>query len=515
MSTPLFQWLNSRGAGVLLHPTSLPGPTGIGTLGREARRFIDFLSEAGMKFWQVCPLGPTGFGDSPYQCFSAFAGNPYLIDFEAFLERGLLSPEDLGQLRVLPIHYVDYGAQWRLRWQVLRKAFANFRSDCSARERQQFRVFVKANKAWLDPYTRFIALKAKFEGRSWHYWPTEFKRYSTAKRLFTKSLTSVGADLRADREFAEEVDAHAFYQFEFFKQWISLKEYAHSRGIQIVGDIPIFVAMDSADVWTNPALFHMDEDLNPTGLAGVPPDYFSADGQLWGNPLYDWKYHESQGFAWWLSRLEAVFELYDIVRVDHFRGFDEYCRIPPDALNAREFTWEPGPGLKLFKAIKAEFPDAKLIAEDLGIITDSVRKLVKEAGVPGMQVLQFGFEGATEYLPHNSQRNCVMYPGTHDNDTAWGWFAAQSEPVKDFFRRYLGVPGDAVPWDMIRAGYASAAGLFIVPFQDLLSLGSEARMNTPGQAVGNWRWRFTNEQLEQIQEQSVGHLRELAKLYER
>ena len=515
MSTPLFQWLNTRGVGVLLHPTSLPGSTGIGTLGREARRFIDFLAEAGMKFWQVCPLGPTGFGDSPYQCFSAFAGNPYLIDLEGFLETGLLGPDDLAPLRASPADYVDYGAQWRLRWAVLGKAFDNFSSHCSARERQQLRAFVKANRDWLQPYARFMALKARFQGQSWLKWPLEFRRYSAAKRHFTKLSASAEPDVLADREFHREVDAQFFYQFQFFTQWIALKEYAHSRGIQIVGDIPIFVAMDSADVWSNPALFQLDQDLNPTGVAGVPPDYFSADGQLWGNPLYDWKYHESQGFAWWISRLQAAFDLYDAVRVDHFRGFDSYCRIPADARNAREFTWEPGPGLNLFKVISAEFPEAKLIAEDLGIITDSVRKLVKETGVPGMQVLQFGFEGAMEYLPHNSQRNCVMYPGTHDNDTAWGWFDAQSEPVKDFFRRYLGVPGDTVPWDMIRAGYASAARLFIVPLQDLLSLGSEARLNIPGKAMGNWRWRFTGEQLEQLREQSTGYLRELAKLYER
>ena len=312
---------------------------------------------------------------------------------------------------------MDYGAQWRLRWRILRKVFDNPRWP--ARERQQFRAFVKANRAWLQPYARFMALKARFQGQSWLNWPAEFRHYSVAKRHFTETLP-LGQQPCQDPEFRREVDAQAFYQFQFFRQWMALKEYAHSRGIQIVGDIPIFVAMDSADVWANPALFQMDKDLHPTAVAGVPPDYFAEDGQLWGNPLYDWPYHESQGFAWWLSRLQAAFELYDAVRVDHFRGFDSYCRIPADAVNAREFTWEPGPGLKLFKAIRAEFPEVKLIAEDLGIITDSVRKLLKEAGFPGMQVLQFGFEGATEYLPHNSQQNRVMYPGTHDNDTAWG-----------------------------------------------------------------------------------------------
>jgi 4-alpha-glucanotransferase len=273
--------------------------------------------------------------------------------------------------------------------------------------------------------------------------------------------------------------------------------------------------MDSADVWTHPSLFEMDSNLNPRAVAGVPPDYFAADGQLWGNPLYDWKRHKATNYTWWLARLRASFELYDIVRVDHFRGFDEYCKIPANAANAREYEWVPGPGFDLFESIKAAFPDARLVAEDLGIITDAVRELVKATGVPGMKVLQFGFEGATEYLPHSGTPNSVLYPGTHDNDTAWGWFNGQSQPVQDFFRRYLRVPGDSVPWDMIRAGYASPSRLFIVPMQDLLSLGSEARLNTPGQAVGNWQWRLTREQLDDLWSGSAAYLQELAKLYDR
>jgi 4-alpha-glucanotransferase len=312
-----------------------------------------------------------------------------------------------------------------------------------------------------------------------------------------------------------EASAHAFYQFEFFKQWSALKRYANERQIQIFGDIPIFVAMDSADVWAHPELFQMDGNLRPTGVAGVPPDYFSTDGQLWGNPLYDWPRHSSDNFSWWLSRLQASFALYDVIRIDHFRGFDEYCNIPPDATDARVYRWEPGPGLKLFESIRERFPGAKLVAEDLGIITDSVRRLVADAGLPGMKVLQFAFEGATEYLPHNAIPLSVLYPGTHDNDTAWGWFHKQSDGVKHFFGRYLRVANDDVPWDLVRAGYASASRIFVAPMQDFLGLGSEARMNIPGQPSGNWRWRFTSTQLDNLWKSRGEELREYARLYER
>ena len=500
---PLFNWLKDRAAGVLLHPTSLPGPTGIGTLGREARHFVDFLVDAGLKYWQVCPLGPTGFGDSPYQCFSAFAGNPYFLDLETLAGQHYLEENDLVELRRLPVDFVDYGAQWVLRWPVLRKAYEAFVTDGSRAEKADFAAFRKNHKDWLEAYARFIALKGKFDGSSWQLWPSAFRNYSKAKKSAAKS------------EMAEEIDAQAWFQFQFFRQWLELKSYANTRGVQILGDIPIFVAMDSSDVWTHPTLFQMDDDLRPTAVAGVPPDYFAAEGQLWGNPLYDWDKHHATNYEWWLARLRASFQLFDVVRIDHFRGFDEYCQIPANAVNALNYKWVKGPGLALFEAIRREFPDGKLVAEDLGIITDSVRALVEETGVPGMRVLQFGFEGATEYLPHNGIPNSVLYPGTHDNDTAWGWYVKQSEPVKDFFRQYLGVPGDAVPWDMIRAGYGAPSRLFIFPMQDLLSLGSEARMNTPGQAVGNWQWRFTREHLDQLWSESAEYLRLLAKLYER
>ena len=500
---PLFNWLQHRAAGVLLHPTAFPGSTGIGTLGREGRLFIDFLADAGMKTWQVCPLGPTGFGDSPYQCFSAFAGNPYLIDLEALVERRLLAEPDLDELRGLPADKVDYGAQWILRWPILKKAFSAFVSHGSRADKTAFAAFKKSKKEWLDPYTRFVALKQRFDGGSWAYWPKELRHFAQAKKAIPKS------------ELRDEMEAQAWYQFEFFRQWLALKAYANERGIEIFGDIPIFVAMDSADVWTYPDLFQMDSDLNPLAVAGVPPDYFSADGQLWGNPLYDWPKHKATGYAWWLARLRACFELFDIVRIDHFRGFDEYCKIPPDAVNARVHEWAPGPGLEIFEAIKNAFPEAKLVAEDLGIITDSVRNLVKASGLPGMYVLHFAFEGATNYLPHNGILNSVLYPGTHDNDTSWGWFKKSPPAVQDFFRRYLRVKGDTVPWDIIRAGYAAPSRLFVTPMQDLLSLGSEARFNTPGQPAGNWQWRLSLEQLDTLKQEAAEYLRQLAALYER
>ena len=503
MADPLFPWLNARAAGVLLHPTSLPGATGIGTLGHEARRFIDFLVAAELKYWQVCPLGPTGFGDSPYQCFSAFAGNPYLIDLETLLERGFLKAHDLDPLRTLPSSYVDYGSQWELRWSILNKSYRAFVRDASPDEHNAFAEFKKSHKKWLESYTHFIALKIKFGGRSWQLWPDEFRHHENARQLIKKE------------GLIDEADAQAWYQFQFFNQWLRLKLYANTHGVSIFGDIPIFVAMDSADVWTRPTLFQMDENLRATGVAGVPPDYFAEDGQLWGNPLYEWKRHKSSRYAWWLSRIRASFELYDVVRIDHFRGFDAYCRIPADAINAREYEWTAGPGLDLFKAIHAHFPDAKFVAEDLGIITDSVRALVEATGAPGMKVLHFGLEGAKEYLPHNTVPNSVLYPGTHDNDTTLGWYRHQPGSTKDFVRRYLRVSGEDISWDLIRAGYGSASRLFIAPLQDLLGLGSEGRMNIPGKASGNWRWRVTAEQLETLRSKIAPCLRELAALYDR
>jgi 4-alpha-glucanotransferase len=503
MSERLFNWLTSRGAGVLLHPTSLPGATGIGTLGRFAFRFVDFLSDTGMKYWQVCPLGPTGFGDSPYQCFSAFAGNPYLVDLEELLEEGFLEANDLEPLRSLPETTVDYGAQWRFRWLILQKAFEGFRAKARPDQQAALADFRQSNQEWLDAYCWFMAFKSQFDSRSWQEWPAEAQRYPLIKRRFKA------------KELKDKASAYAFYQFKFFQQWDKLRRYAADRKIQIFGDIPIFVAMDSADVWTHPELFQMTEDLRPVGVAGVPPDYFAADGQLWGNPLYAWERHAKEGYAWWLARLRASFQLYDVVRIDHFRGFDEYCWIPPDAKNARDYRWEQGPGFELFEVIQKHFPEAKLVAEDLGVITESVRRLVDRAGLPGMKILQFAFEGATEYLPHNCVPNSVLYPGTHDNDTCLGWFNVQNHNVQDFVHRYLHTDKPEVVWEIIRAGYASASRIFIIPMQDLLNLGTEARMNTPGTPSGNWRWRFTSDQLDDLWKERREELREYARLYER
>jgi 4-alpha-glucanotransferase len=503
MPEPLFNWLTTRGAGVLLHPTSLPGSTGIGTLGGQARRFVDFLANHGLKYWQVCPLGPTGYGDSPYQCFSAFAGNPYLIDLDELVAAGTLRTEDLDPLRGLPAESVDYGAQWERRWIILRHAFRRFAETSADHEEQAFYQFQKSNETWLRPFALFMAIKNRFGGVSWQRWPPDYQHY----HQFAKH----GLDV----DLLDEALAHAYYQFLFSRQWRALKQYANSRQVQIFGDIPIFVAMDSADVWTNPELFQMGEDLKPAGVAGVPPDYFAADGQLWGNPLYAWIEHEKQGYQWWLERLGASFELYDIIRIDHFRGFDEYCWIPPDATNARNYQWRSGPGLRFFKAVQKRFPKAKLVAEDLGVITDSVRKLMHKAGLPGMKVLHFAFEGAAEYLPHNTIPTSVLYPGTHDNDTTNGWFAKQPDRVKQFLQDYLRTGAENPAWDFIRAGFASSSRIFVVPMQDLLSLGSEARMNIPGTPSGNWRWRYTDEQLEELERTRGGELRHLAGLYER
>lgn len=502
MKEPLFNWLDQRAAGVLLHPTSLPDPSGIGTLGSGAYRFVDVLANLGFKYWQMCPLGPTGFGDSPYQCFSAFAGNPYLIDLVQLVREGYLHESDLLIFRDLSNNQVDYGAQWMRRWPVLRLAYENYckRPTCA----REFETFKSENQSWLQPYTLFATLKSRHNGAPWYSWPAEQRDYKSACLLLEQEAIQRDCDLQA------------FLQFQFFSQWHKLRTYAKAEGVRIIGDIPIFVAMDSADVWAEPQWFQLDKDLKPTAVAGVPPDYFAADGQLWGNPLFDWKALKKDGYRWWLQRLQANFTMYDVVRIDHFRGFDEYWSVPASAKTAKDGTWMPGPGLDFFKAVKKAFPDARLIAEDLGLITDGVRKLLAETGLPGMAVLQFAFDGEnSDYLPHNLIPNSVLYPGTHDNATCWEWYHSQPEATKDLMRRYWRVPGDNVPWDFIRAGYASVSKLFVVALQDLLSLGSPARMNTPGEAQGNWQWRCTGSQLDILERDSGAYLRELKSLYAR
>ncbi len=509
-SSPLFNWLDQRGAGVLLHPTSLPGDQGIGVFDAHAERFLDFLAAGGMTHWQVCPLGPTGYGDSPYQCFSAFAGNPYLIDLRALVSTGLLSIGELQPLAALPTDRIDFGRLYELKWPLLRTAFARYRQRGTPLLNpadETFAAFKQKHASWLEPYGYFLALKDHHRGAPWTLWPAELRSFALAQK----------SPLRA--QLADAVEMHAFTQYLFFTQWRRLRAAATKRGISIIGDIPIFVAADSADVWANPELFELDQKTGaPIAVAGVPPDYFSADGQLWGNPLYRWDRHAADGYAWWMARLRATFETCDVVRIDHFRGFDSFWRIPWPAKTARVGAWVPGPGRAFFEKVREKFPDAKIIAEDLGDLSPSVIELRDATGLPGMTILQFAFggEASNGYLPHHASRNSVVYPGTHDNDTTLGWYAAASEKERDHARRYLRVDGREIGWDFIRAAYPSASRLAVFALQDILSLGSEARFNTPGKAEGNWQWRYRADQIENlINGGSAAYLHSFADLYGR
>lgn len=507
MHAPLFNWLSERSAGVLLHPTSLPGAHGVGTLDEQANAFLEFLASAGIKSWQLCPLGPTGYGDSPYQCFSAFAGNPYLIDPVALVKAGLLSLDSLAPLRSLSDDHVDYGALYRLKLPILFSAYDHWRrAPEQVLPYGDFAEFQRKHAAWLRGYCFFSALKDHFLGRPWWEWPAEVRSLAGAEISPLKS------------QLAARIEAYAFGQYLFFGQWARLRARAAQLGISIIGDTPIFAARDSADVWAHPELFQLDPATSqPLAVAGVPPDYFSADGQLWGNPLYAWPAHAADGYAWWIARLRTNFEFADIIRLDHFRGFDSYWAIPAGAATARLGRWESGPGLAFFKAVRAALPNAKLIAEDLGELTPSVVALREATGLPGMAILQFAFGGKADnlYLPHNIRANSVVYPGTHDNDTTRGWFASVDERTRDHVRRYLRVSGDDISWDFLRTAYASTANLAVIPLQDLLSLGSAARFNTPGHSQGNWSWRYRAEHLRELTEKSAGYLRELAVLYGR
>ena len=510
-AAPLFNWLDTRAAGVLLHPTALPGDQGVGTFDANAVRWLDFLAAAGLKFWQICPLGPTGYGDSPYQCFSAFAGNPYLVDLRALVAPGLLTHAEIAPLAALNPDRVDYGALYEKKRPLLARAFARFTAAGApvlAADGETFAQFRQKQAAWLDGFAFFLALKDHHHGIAWWEWPAAVRSLAAAQRSPLRS------------QLAAAAEAHAFYQYLFFAQWRALRAQAAKRGIEIIGDIPIFVAADSADVWANPELFELDAKTGrPAAVAGVPPDYFSADGQLWGNPLYDWAKHAADGFKWWHARLRASFELCDVVRIDHFRGFDAYWRIPAGAPTARTGTWEKAPGWELFRSVRAAFPGAKIIAEDLGELTPSVVALREATGLPGMAILQFAFGGADAenlYLPHNLVPNGVIYPGTHDNDTSLGWYAAAPEQERDHVRRYLRVDGREVGWDFIRTGYAAVSRLAVFPLQDILSLGSEARFNAPGKPQGNWQWRYRAGQVEQlINGGTAAYLKSLGALYGR
>ncbi len=505
---PLFEWLQSRAAGVLLHPTSFPSAFGIGGLDESVvEAWFNFLSAAGFQYWQICPLGPTGYGDSPYQCFSAFAGNPYLIDVGALQHFGLLTEEDLKPLRALPQDKVDYGWLYVTKWPVLFRAFSNFKNGLAPHlPYGDFAEFKRVNRDWLDSFSLFLALKDHHQGKPWWEWPENLRFFSRAQKA---SLPP---------EVSARAEAHAFFQYLFFGQWSNVRARAKKHGLQIIGDAPIFVARDSADVWGNPELFQLDPTTgHPRVVAGVPPDYFSADGQLWGNPLYDWEKHTTDSYAWWRRRLAANFQICDVLRIDHFRAFDSYWSIPADAQSAKTGKWEKGPGLDFFEALQREMPHAKLIAEDLGELNPSVRLLRASTGLPGMTILQFAFGSGPDnlYLPHNLAFNSVVYPGTHDNDTTLGWYRAAGENERDHVRRYFRISGNEVNWDFMRAGYAAVSGLAIFALQDLFSLGSEARFNSPGKAEGNWQWRYRPEQLEKLHRESADYLHSLGDLYGR
>lgn len=506
LSPPLFNWLDHRAAGVVVHPTALPGPYGVGSFDESAHTLLETLAAAEMKYWQLCPLGPTGFGDSPYQCFSSFAGNPYLIDPAALARAGLVSEADLAPLRRPEQDRVDYGALYEHKRPLLFAAHAAWRKARRPLPYGDFEEFRGRHAAWLPGYSLFSALKDHFAGKPWWEWPAAVRSLDAAER----------SPLRA--ELGPRAEAYEFIQYLFFGQWGQLRERARRLGIQIIGDTPIFAALDSADVWASPHLFQLDPaTLRPTAVAGVPPDYFSADGQLWGNPLYAWSAHAADGYRWWLDRLRAHFALYDIVRIDHFRGFEAYWSVPAGAATARSGRWVEGPGIGFFAAVRQAMPEAKLIAEDLGLLTPATIALREATGLPGMAVLQFAFGGPADnlYLPHNVRANTVIYSGTHDNDTTIGWYASADEKTRDHVRRYFRISGREIAWDFVRAAYGSVANLAIVPLQDLLSLGSEARFNTPGRSQGNWTWRYRADQLRRLRDESGPYLREIAALYGR
>ncbi len=506
-SPALASWLQTRSAGVLLHPTSFASDQGIGVLDGAVDEFLDLLAEAGVRYWQICPLGHTGFGDSPYQCFSAFAGNPYLIDLHALVEAGLLTREDLVLLERLPRDHVDFGALYGAKWPLLFKAFDSFKTR-GRRDRPygDFAAFRDEQSSWLEAYALFLSLKDHFQGAPWWDWPAEVRFFDAARRSRTAAAV------------ADRAEAYVFFQYIFFGQWRRVRGEARRRGIEIIGDAPIFVAGDGADVWADPRLFQLDGRTGlPLAVAGVPPDYFSADGQLWGNPLYDWAAHAADDYAWWRRRLRANLDLCDVVRIDHFRGFDTYWAIPAGSPNARIGQWLAGPGLDFFLKVRADLPDCRLIAEDLGELSPGVVDLREATGLPGMTILQFAFGGGADnlYLPHNLRANSVVYPGTHDNDTTLGWYASAPEQARDHVRRYLRVDGREIGWDFVRAAYAAVSNLAVIPLQDLLSLGSDARFNVPGRPGGNWQWRVPPGRIAGLRRDSAAYLRELGQLYGR
>jgi 4-alpha-glucanotransferase len=492
----------TRVSGILLHPTSFPGRLGIGDLGGEAYRFVDWLAGAEQRLWQTLAIGPTGYADSPYASFSAFAGNPMLISPDRLVAEGDLPAEAVADPPPFPQDHVDFGWVIQYKTDLLRQAANHFFETAAPARRAAFDQFCHQRDEWLDDFALFMAVKAKHDMVSWTEWAPEI------------ALREPEAVRRWRERLADDVRFYKYLQFQFFRQWDALHHYANERGIKIMGDIPIFVAHDSADVWANPDLFYLDESGQPTSVAGVPPDYFSETGQRWGNPLYRWDLMAEQGYQWWIKRVQQSFSLVDILRIDHFRGFQAYWEIPASEPTAVNGEWVKGPGAELFRALEDALGELPIVAEDLGVITPEVLALRQEFSFPGMKVLQFAFDSdaSNPYLPFNFDFNSVVYTGTHDNDTTRGWYHAQPERIKDKVRLYLGEDGHDISWDFIRMALSSVADMAIVPLQDVLSLGSEARMNRPGKTSGNWQWRYQPDALTDFLQ---GRLRTLTEIYGR
>lgn len=486
-----------RQSGILLHPTSLPSKYGIGDFGKEALEFIDFLVESGQKIWQILPLGPTGYGDSPYQSFSAFAGNHYLISIDKLIEDNLISDKDLEDIPDLPAHKVDYGTviEWKVK--ILEKAYESFLNDASKKELSAMNRFSRDNNFWLDDYALFMSLKTAFDGKAWEEWDKDIAMY---KPESVKEWTE---------KLSDKIAYHKWLQYTFSKQWSDVKFYANKKKIKIVGDLPIFISYDSADLWSNADLFQF------SSIAGVPPDYFSSTGQMWGNPHYNWENMKRDDYYWWRMRFINLLRIFDIVRIDHFRGFEAAWHIPFGEETAVKGQWVKAPGEDFFNKLFQYLGEIPIIAEDLGVITKEVEKLRDMNNLPGMRILQFAFEDRdpeNNFLPHNYSRNTVAYTGTHDNDTVVGWYNSVNEEIKEYVRRYLKSDGVNIHWDFIQTLLSSCADTSIIPLQDLLGLDSHARMNFPSSAGGNWQWRFTKDM---ITKDISERLHYLCKLYGR
>lgn len=468
-----------RKSGILMHIASLASPYGIGTLGKEARAFVDFLKESGQTYWQLLPICPTSYGDSPYQSYSTFAGNPYFIDLDMLAQDGLLSWEEYGNIDWENVpEAINYGALYEKRYPILHKAAERFLQNPP----EAFYVFCEEEKQWLDNFALFMTLKDVHQGASWWDWKKELRNYEP------EAIANARVAYEKDILFWKAI------QYLFFVQWKSLKAYANERGIEIIGDLPIYVSLDSVDVWSDPQLFQLNDEKIPKEVAGCPPDGFSADGQLWGNPLYDWDYMEKDDYTWWVNRIDYLCNIYDVLRIDHFRGFEAYYAIPYGNTTAHGGSWKPGPGMKLFNAVEQKIGKKRIIAEDLGFLTEGVYQLLKDSGFPGMKVLEFAFDSrdtsGNAYLPHNFVKNCVAYTGTHDNEPVVGWFQTASSEDIEFAKHYLKLTDEeGYDWGMMRALFASVADTTIVQAQDILGLGSESRMNTPATVGRNWQWR--------------------------